>query len=51
MKNLEEAKLISRLFTNMDSVTNLQKTDKILLDNLIDKSRRSTASSGTPAQE
>ena len=33
MKNLEEAKLIRRLFTNLDSVTDLQKPDKILLDN------------------
>ncbi len=33
MKNLEEAKLIRRLFTNLDSISDLQKPDKILLDN------------------
>ncbi len=33
MKNLEEAKLIRRLFTDLESTTDLQKPDKILLDN------------------
>lgn len=33
MKNLEEAKLIRRLFTDLDSTSDLQKPDKILLDN------------------
>ena len=33
MKNLEEAKLIRRLFTNLESISDLQKPDKILLDN------------------
>ena len=30
---LEEANLIRRLYTNLDSITDLQKPDKILLDN------------------
>ncbi len=33
LKNLEEAALIRRLFTNLDSIGDLQKPDKILLDN------------------
>lgn len=33
MKNLEEAKLIRRLFTNLETTGDLQKPDKILLDN------------------
>ena len=33
MKNLEEAKLIRRLFTNLLTTSDLQKPDKILLDN------------------
>lgn len=33
MKNLEEAKLIRRLFTDLASTSDLQKPDKILLDN------------------
>ena len=33
MKNLEEAKLIRRLFTDLESTSDLQKPDKILLDN------------------
>lgn len=33
MKNLEEAKLIRRLFTDLESTGDLQKPDKILLDN------------------
>ena len=32
-KNLEEAALIQRLFTDVDSIGDLQKPDKILLDN------------------
>lgn len=33
MKNLEEAKLIRRLFTDLFTTSDLQKPDKILLDN------------------
>lgn len=33
LRNLEEAALIRRLFTDIDSVSDLQKPDKILLDN------------------
>lgn len=33
LHNLEEAALIQRLFTDIDSVSDLQKPDKILLDN------------------
>jgi predicted AAA+ superfamily ATPase len=33
LKNLEEAALIQRLFTDVDSISDLQKPDKILLDN------------------
>lgn len=33
MKDLEEAKLIVRLFQNLSTITDLQKPDKILLDN------------------
>ena len=33
LKNLEEAALIRRLFTKIDTITDLQKPDKILLDN------------------
>ena len=33
LKDLEEAKLIVRLFQNLSTVTDLQKPDKILLDN------------------
>ena len=33
MKNLEEAKLIRRLFTDLMTTSDLQKPDKILLDN------------------
>lgn len=33
LKNLEEAALIRRLFAKIDSITDLQKPDKILLDN------------------
>lgn len=33
LRNLEEARLIHRLFTDIKSVTDLQKPDKILLDN------------------
>ena len=33
MKDLEEAKLIRRLFTDLESTGDLQKPDKILLDN------------------
>lgn len=33
MKNLEEAKLIRRLFTDLSTTSDLQKPDKILLDN------------------
>lgn len=33
MKDLEEGKLIVRLFQNLSTVTDLQKPDKILLDN------------------
>jgi len=33
MKNLEEAKLIRRLFADLESTSDLQKPDKILLDN------------------
>lgn len=33
MKHLEEAKLIRRLFTDLESTGDLQKPDKILLDN------------------
>lgn len=33
LRNLEEAALIQRLFTDIDSVGDLQKPDKILLDN------------------
>ena len=33
MKHLEEAKLIRRLFTDLESTSDLQKPDKILLDN------------------
>lgn len=33
MKHLEEASLIHRLFTEIDKITDLQKPDKILLDN------------------
>ena len=33
LKNLEEAALICRLFTELDKITDLQKPDKILLDN------------------
>ena len=33
MKNLEEAKLIRRLFTDLETTSDLQKPDKILLDN------------------
>ena len=33
LKNLEEAALIQRLFTDVDSIGDLQKPDKILLDN------------------
>ena len=33
LKDLEEAKLIVRLFQNLSSITDLQKPDKILLDN------------------
>lgn len=33
LHNLEEAALIRRLFTDIDSVSDLQKPDKILLDN------------------
>ncbi|MBO5633871.1 MAG: AAA family ATPase [Bacteroidales bacterium] len=33
MKNLEEAKLIRRLFSDLASTSDLQKPDKILLDN------------------
>ncbi len=33
LKNLEEAKIIRRLFTDLNSTGDLQKPDKILLDN------------------
>lgn len=33
LKNMEEAKLICRLFQNLDTISDLQKPDKILLDN------------------
>ncbi len=33
MKDLEEGKLIVRLFQNLSTITDLQKPDKILLDN------------------
>ena len=33
LKHLEEAALIRRLFTHLDTISNLQKPDKILLDN------------------
>lgn len=33
LKNLEEAKMIHRLFSDLNSITDLQKPDKILLDN------------------
>ena len=33
MKHLEEAKLIQRLFTDLETTSDLQKPDKILLDN------------------
>jgi len=33
LKNLEEAKLIHRLFTDIRNISDLQKPDKILLDN------------------
>lgn len=33
LKDLEEAKLIARLFQNLNSITDLQKPDKIFLDN------------------
>ena len=33
LKHLEEAGLIQRLFTELDKITDLQKPDKILLDN------------------
>lgn len=33
LKHLEEAELINRLFTELDSISDLQKPDKILLDN------------------
>ena len=33
LKHLEEASLIRRLFTEIDTITDLQKPDKILLDN------------------
>lgn len=33
LRNLEEAKLIHRLFADLDSITDLQKPDKILFDN------------------
>ena len=33
LKNLEEAALIRRLFTKIDTITDLQKPDKILIDN------------------
>lgn len=33
MKSLEEAKMIRRLFTDVKSISDLQKPDKILLDN------------------
>ncbi len=33
LKNMEEAKLICRLFQNLDTISDLRKPDKILLDN------------------
>ncbi len=33
LKNMEEAKLICRLFQNLDTISDLQKPDKIFLDN------------------
>lgn len=33
LKNLQEAKLIHRLYTDLQSITDLQKPDKILIDN------------------
>lgn len=33
LKHLEEAALIQRLFTNLDTIGDLQKPDKILMDN------------------
>lgn len=33
LKDLEESKLLVRLFQNLDAITDLQKPDKILLDN------------------